>query len=45
MSEFKLHYFNARGKGELIRLVLAAAGVEYEDLRYKTPMAETGLVK
>jgi len=43
MSEFKLHYFNARGKGELIRLVFAAAGVDYEDLRYKAPRAETGL--
>ena len=34
MTEYKLHYFNLRGKAELIRLVFAAAGQEYQDIRY-----------
>lgn len=42
MAEHKLHYFNIRGKGELIRLVFAAAGEDYEDIRYKPPIAELG---
>ena len=42
MSEYKLHYFNIRGKGELIRLIFAAAGEEYEDIRYKARNAEMG---
>lgn len=29
----RLVYFNSRGLAELIRLVLAQAGVEYEDVR------------
>lgn len=33
MSTYKLSYFNLRGRGELIRLVFAAAGVAYEDVR------------
>ena len=28
-------YFNSRGKAELIRLVLAQAGVEFEDFRFE----------
>jgi len=44
MSEYKLHYFNFRAKAELIRLVFAAAGQEYRDLRYKLPNApDSGL--
>jgi len=39
MSEYKLHYFNIRGKAELVRLVFAAAGQDYQDLRYKSPMS------
>jgi len=39
MSDYKLHYFNIRGKAELARLVFAAAGQDYQDLRYKSPMA------
>lgn len=31
--KYKLTYFNLRGRGELIRLILAQAGVEYEDIR------------
>lgn len=34
MSQYKLHYFNGRGAGELTRLVLAAAEVKYDDIRY-----------
>jgi len=45
MSEYKLHYFNIRGKGELIRLIFAAAGEEYEDIRYKARNAEMGLLE
>ena len=33
MSQYKLTYFNGRGRAELIRLVLAQAGVQYEDHR------------
>ena len=39
---YKLYYFNVRAKGELIRLAFAAAGVEYEDIRFRPPMAEAG---
>ena len=31
--EIKLTYFNFRGRGEPARLILAYAGVEYEDIR------------
>ncbi|KAK3749224.1 hypothetical protein QZH41_009337, partial [Actinostola sp. cb2023] len=34
MPEFKLHYFNSRGRAEPARLCFAAAGVKYEDIRY-----------
>ena len=44
MPEYKLHYFNFRGKAELIRLVFAAAGESYEDVRYKPHMAGAGWV-
>jgi glutathione S-transferase len=33
MAVYKLTYFDIRGKGEIIRLIFAAAGVEYEDVR------------
>ena len=32
--KIKLFYFNARGRAELARLILAQAGVEYEDVRF-----------
>jgi len=33
MPVYKFTYFNVRAKGEVIRLIFAAAGVEYEDVR------------
>ncbi|XP_077999156.1 hematopoietic prostaglandin D synthase-like isoform X2 [Glandiceps talaboti] len=33
MPKFKLIYFNCRARGEVIRLIFAAAGIEYEDFR------------
>eukprot|EP00762_Andalucia_godoyi_P001013 ANDGO_01978.mRNA.1 putative glutathione S-transferase 5 len=33
MSQYKLNYFNGRGRAELVRLVFAEAGVSYEDNR------------
>ena len=33
MSTYKLTYFDIRGKAEIIRLIFAQAGVEYEDIR------------
>ncbi|XP_012935065.1 probable glutathione S-transferase 7 [Aplysia californica] len=33
-SKLKFTYFNVKGRGELSRLVLAAAGKEYEDCRF-----------
>lgn len=35
MSTYKLYYFNARGRGEISRLIFAAAGQKYEDIRYE----------
>lgn len=33
MPHYKLYYFNSRGSAEVIRLVFAQAGVQYEDVR------------
>lgn len=33
MPSYKLTYFTGRGRGEIIRMVFAVAGVEYEDNR------------
>jgi glutathione S-transferase len=34
MPSYKLYYFNGRGRAELARLIFAAAGQQYEDVRY-----------
>ncbi len=33
MRQYIYHYFNVRGRGELARLVFAAAGIEFIDNR------------
>ena len=33
MGKLKLTYFNTRGRAETARLILAQAGVDYEDIR------------
>jgi len=32
-KNFKLTYFNDRGRAELARIIFAYAGVDYEDIR------------
>ena len=45
MTSYKLVYFDARGRAELIRMIFAAAGVEFSDERVdhnKWPKEKSG---
>ena len=35
MSTYKFYYFNARGYGEVSRIIFAQADVKYEDIRFE----------
>jgi glutathione S-transferase len=35
MAQYKLYYFNGRGRAELIRYIFAAADQAYEDVRFE----------
>ena len=35
MVDYKLYYFNFRGRAEIVRLIFAAAGQKYEDVRFE----------
>lgn len=35
MPTYKLHYFDLYGRGEITRLIFAASGTEFEDVRIK----------
>ena len=37
MASYKLTYVDRRSRGETIRLMLHAAGVEFEDIRLSVP--------
>lgn len=37
MSHYKLTYFNVRARAEILKLIFAAAGVEFEDNRLEGP--------
>ncbi len=34
MPTYKLEYFDGRGRGEVIRMLLGLAGKKFEDVRY-----------
>ena len=37
MAQYKIVYFNVRRRGEVSRLILAAAGQQFEDVRLEKP--------
>ena len=47
MAGLKLTYFNAKGRAEVARLILAQAGIEYEDNRIERdawPALKPGII-
>ena len=36
MTEYKLYYFNLRGRAEFLRLIFVAADEKYEDVRFES---------
>ena len=42
MPKYKITYFNVKGRAELSRLVLAAAGVDFEDIRVEYDYSKRG---
>ena len=38
MASYKLYYFDVRAKGEKCRLALAAAKIDFEDVRLKVSL-------
>lgn len=46
MVNYKLNYFNGRGRAEISRLIFAAAGVKFEDVRIEDwPKAKSGILQ
>ena len=35
MPDYRLYYFDVRGRGELIRLIFAYAGEPFDDFRFR----------
>ena len=35
MPNYTLHYFNGRGRAEILRMMMAMAGIKYMDKRYE----------
>ena len=35
MANYRLYYFDVRGRGELIRLIFAYAGEPFDDFRFR----------
>lgn len=40
MAEYKLTYYDCRGRGEIIRLIFIAAGENFIDERVKMPLKD-----
>ena len=34
MPQYRLHYFNIRGRAEVARYIMAVGDIEYEDVRF-----------
>ena len=45
MSDYKITYFDGRGRAELTRLIFTAAGIKYTDERIKDwPKGKEGIL-